>query len=69
MITDNFDSRSEDELDIICNVVSILLVEFDHITKVTEEEGDSFAKKMENHKTLCYYVMNNCCVEEEKVIC
>lgn len=33
--------------------------------EVTEKDAD-FAAEMENHQPLCYYVMNNGCVEEQK---
>lgn len=45
ILTDNLNSGSEGELDIICNMVFVLPIEFDHITKVTKEEDDCFAEK------------------------
>lgn len=68
MLTDNFEYGLEDELDIICNVVSILLIEFDTITEVTEEENDYVVEEIEKHNPLCYYIINNGCVEEENVV-
>lgn len=68
MLTDKFDSGSEGELDIICNMISFLPIEFSQITEVTEEEDECLATEKENHKPLWYYVMNNRCVEEENAI-
>ena len=62
-MTSNF-SDSEPSLDIVCNVVSILPVEYDVISEVSEVETD-FTEEMANHKPLCYYVMNNGCVENQ----
>lgn len=68
MHTDNFDSGLKGELDIICNIVFVLPIEFDQITEVTEEEDDCFVEEIENHKPICYHIMNNGCLEEEKFI-
>lgn len=35
---------------------------------MTEEEDDCFVEEIENHKPMCYHIMNNGCLEEEKVI-
>ena len=59
-MTSNF-SDSEPSLDIVCNVVSILPVEYDVTSEVNEVETD-FTEEMANHKPLRYYVMNNGCV-------
>lgn len=58
MATNDFDSGSEDNFDIICNVVSVLPREYDYITKV-EEPLDYKEEEMVKHKTVCYFVMNN----------
>ena len=65
-MTSNF-SDYEPSLDIVCNVVSILSVEYDVTSKVNEVETD-FTEEMTNHKPLCYYVMNNGCVENQHAI-
>ena len=65
-MTSNF-SNSEPSLDIVCNVVSILLVEYDDISEVNGVEID-FTEEMANHKPLCYYVMNDGCVENQHAI-
>lgn len=44
MASNDFDSGSERELDIICNMISMMLLEYDKVTEVTGEE-DGFLKK------------------------
>lgn len=53
ILTENFDYRSEDELDIICNIFYVLPRDFDQVNEVTEKEDDCFAEEIENHKPLC----------------
>jgi len=60
-------SDSEPSLDIVCNVVSIFPIEYDVTSEVNEVETD-FTEEMANHKPLCYYVMNNGCVENQHAI-
>ena len=60
-MTSNF-SNSEPSLDIVCNVLSILPVEYDVTSEVNEVETD-FTEEMANHKPLCYYVMDNGCLK------
>lgn len=57
-MTSNF-TDSEADFDVIC-VVSILPIEYD----VTEDE-EYFTEEMVAHKPMCYYVMNNGCVERQ----
>lgn len=61
---DNFGTESEPSLDITCNVVSVLPREYDQVTKVKEPE-DSTTIEMVRHMPVCYYIMNNGCVEEQ----
>lgn len=64
LLTDNFDSGSEDSLDILVRVVSVMPREFDRIIEV--EDNDSITEnEMAVHKPMCYYVINNDCVEEQ----
>jgi len=63
VLTSNF-SDSEPSLNIICNVVSILPIEYDIMSEVSEVEED-FTEEMANHKPLCYYVMDNGCIENQ----
>jgi len=65
-MTSNF-SDFEPSLDIVCNVVSILQVKYDVTSEVNEVETD-FTEEMANHKPLCYFVMNNGCVENQHAI-
>lgn len=67
MVINNF-SMSEGNLDILCNVVSVLLVEYDVVTKVTDTEEEYSTENMARHKPVCYYVMNYGCVEEKNSI-
>lgn len=59
---------SEPEFDVLCNVVSILPAQYDVISKVEENEEEFDTKNMANHKPVCYYVMNNGCVEEQQAM-
>jgi len=65
-MTSNF-AESEPSLDIVCNVVSVLPVEYDVPSKIDEIESD-FNEEMAYHKPLCYYVMNNGCVENQHCV-
>jgi hypothetical protein len=65
-MTSNF-SESDTSLDIVCNVVSVLPVEYNVPSEVDEVERD-FTKEMAIHKPLCYYVMNNGCVEDQHAV-
>lgn len=63
MLTDDFESRSESSMNINCNMFYVLPVEYDHVTEVEETEEIDEAE-MDKYKPVCYYVMNNGCVEE-----
>jgi hypothetical protein len=65
-MTLNF-SESDPSLDIVCNVVSVLPVEYDVPSEVNEVEID-FTEEMAIHKPLCYYVMNNGCIEDQHAV-
>jgi len=65
-VTSNF-TESEPSLDIMCNVVSVLPVEYDVPSEIDEVESD-FTEEMAHHKPLCYYVMNNGCVKNQHVV-
>ena len=52
--TDNFESESEESLNILVNVVSILPVEYDFLTEV-EDSADVDAEEMALHKTTYYF--------------
>ena len=62
--TDNFDSESEESLNILVNVVSILPAEYDCLTGV-EDSTDTNAKEMALHKPTYYFVMNNGSIENQ----
>lgn len=63
MIADKF-SWSGDDFDVLCNMVSVFPVEYDVVTEVTDAEEEYFAEDLAEHMPICYYVMNNGCVEE-----
>jgi len=65
-VTSNF-TESEPSLDIMCNFVSVLSVEYDVPSEIDEVESD-FTEEMAHHKPLCYYVMNNGCVENQHAV-
>lgn len=52
MATDDFYFFSEPELDIICDIISLLPFKYDTITEVIEEEGNGLAEELEKHKPL-----------------
>ena len=56
---------SEPDFDVIC-VVSILPSEYDVQSEVTELETDFNQLEMADPKPICYYVMNNGCIEEQQ---
>ncbi|MCI42405.1 hypothetical protein A2U01_0063642, partial [Trifolium medium] len=58
----------EADFDVICNVVSILPVEYDVLSEVTDGEDDFDEPEMAYYKPVCYYVMNNGCVEEQQAM-
>lgn len=45
-------------------MVSMLPIEYDKVTEVEETEEIDEAE-MDKHRPVCYYVMNNDCVEEK----
>ncbi|PNX67614.1 hypothetical protein L195_g063600, partial [Trifolium pratense] len=54
------------DFDVMVNVVSILPLEYDVPTEVNELEEDFETLNLADHKPMCYYVMQNGCVEEQK---
>jgi hypothetical protein len=64
-LTSNF-TDSEASLNIIL-VVSMLPIEYDVVSEVTEDEED-FTKEMSAHQPKCYYVMDNGCVEGQQAM-
>jgi len=64
-LTSNF-SESDPSFDLVC-VVSVLPIEYDVPSEVNEVESD-FTEEMAIHRPLCYYVMNNGCVEDQHAV-
>lgn len=63
METDSFNSDSEGGYDVICNMVSILPIEYDIVSKVPGKDHEYI--EMANHIPICYFVMNNGSIEEQ----
>lgn len=64
MLTEDFKLGSESSLNINCNMVYVLPREYDQVRMVEEiEEMDE--AEMAKHRPVCYYVMNNGCIEEQ----
>jgi hypothetical protein len=57
---------SEPDFDVLVNVVSILPAEFDVWSEVTDGEEEFDSNELALHRPMCYYVMNNGCLEEQK---
>lgn len=64
LITDNFDSGSEGDFDVLCNVVYVISYEYDRVTEVVENE-DYKEGELGKHKPICYFFMDNGCIEEQ----
>lgn len=60
MLIDGFDLESESFIGINYNMVYVLTLEYDQVTKVKEIE-DIDKANMAKHMPVCYYVMNNGC--------
>ncbi|MCI38536.1 hypothetical protein A2U01_0059764, partial [Trifolium medium] len=58
---------SEPDLDILVNVVSILPAEYDVWSKVIDGEDEFDSNELALHRPMCYYVLNNGCLEEKMV--
>ncbi|MCI31552.1 hypothetical protein A2U01_0052764, partial [Trifolium medium] len=59
---------SEPDFDVICNVVSILPREYDVWYEITDREEEFEEPPFADFKPVCYYVMDNGCVEEQQAI-
>lgn len=68
MAIDDFDYGFEPQLDLICNMISMLSIEYDIITERTEEENNGLVEELVKHKPLCYYVMKDNYLDEDKVV-
>lgn len=66
MEIDKFNLGSEPKLDIICNMIFVFPLEYDTVTKVSEEEG--LKEELDTHKPLCYHMMNDNSVNEDCAI-
>lgn len=48
-------------------MILVLLSKYDQVTEVTEDMS-GLSKELANHKLICYYVMNNGSICEDKAI-
>lgn len=64
MATNNFDSGSEDDFYVIFNVVSVLPTKYDYVIEVTKPM-DYDEEEMAKQKHVCYFVINNGCIEDQ----
>jgi len=64
-MTSNF-SGSDPSFDVVC-VVSVLPIEYDVPSEVSEVESD-FTEQMAIHRSLCYYVMKNGYIEDQQAL-
>lgn len=62
-MTNNFFSRSEEDFEVLCNVVYVLPREYDRVTEVVEIK-DCEEEELAKHKAICYFMMNNRCIKE-----
>lgn len=68
MATDDVVSGSEPELDIICNMISVLSIKYYMASEVTEEEDNVLVEGLTKHKLLCYYVTKDDFFDEYSAI-
>ncbi|KAK2416751.1 hypothetical protein QL285_039118 [Trifolium repens] len=58
----------ESDFDVLVNVVSVLPLEYDVPTEVTEAEEEFETLELADHRPVCYYVMENGCVEAQNAV-
>lgn len=68
MVSDDFYERWDDDFSIQCNIVSVLPVEYDYVSGVSEDGDETTYDKATNQKPLYYYVTNNDVVKEQQSI-
>lgn len=61
-------SHTEDDIDILCNMVSVLKIEYDVVTEVIDDEEDFPTENMDIHKVVCFYVTNDNYVKKKNTI-
>ena len=66
MYDDTHDDTYGEDFVVNCGIVSILPAEYDMVSEVSEQEEDFVPNETTEDKPLCYYVMNNGVVEEQK---
>lgn len=66
MYNDTNDDTSGDDFIVNCDIVSVLLTEYNMVSEVSEIKEDFMPDETVRGKPLCYYVMNIGVVEEQK---
>lgn len=62
------DSLSQTNYGDTCNVVWVLPIKYDVVTKVIDEDGEFHTENLSGHKPVCFYVMNDGCIEKQSSI-
>lgn len=65
MVINKFESGSEDDIDLICNIALVLPTKYDCVIEVSGPV-DYNKEEMAKHKPVWYFVINNVCIEEHK---
>jgi len=65
---DSYFIESEPDIDVICNVVSILPSKYDVVSEVEESEDDFNQEDIDKYRPMCYYVTNCGCVDEQNAM-
>lgn len=63
IVSNDFDYGQEHDFDLICNMIYVLPLMYDTLSKVIKEEC-GLAEEMATHKPLSYYVMDDGSVNE-----
>jgi hypothetical protein len=64
---DLLESGSEPDFDVLVNVVSILPREYD-VRSTSEPDEDFVEPELDDYTPVCFYVMNNGCIEQQKAV-
>ena len=59
---------SKQDFDVVCNVVSILTAEYDMVSEFKEPEEDYNPEDMEKYKSMCCYLTDYGCGDQQKAI-
>lgn len=68
MYDDTNDNTYGEDFIVNCDIMSVLPKEYDMVSEVSEADEDFVLDETAEDKPLCYYVMNNGVVEEQKAM-